>query len=46
MLGTRDWEGKGMLGDEEEDFKLDLRGFPFDSSTVVVDEVLEGGGEV
>ena len=43
MLGTKDWEGKGMLGDEEEDFRLDLRGFPFDSST---DEVLEGGGEV
>ena len=27
MLGTRDWAGKGMLGDELEDFRLDLRGF-------------------
>ena len=26
-LGTRDWEGKGMLGDELEDFRLDLSGF-------------------
>ena len=27
ILGTRDWEGKGMLGDELEDLRLDLSGF-------------------
>lgn len=27
MLGTRDWAGKGMLGDEREDLRLDLSGF-------------------
>jgi hypothetical protein len=26
MLGTRDWAGKGMLGDELEDLRLDLSG--------------------
>lgn len=26
ILGTRDWEGNGMLGDELDDFKLDLSG--------------------
>jgi hypothetical protein len=28
MLGTRDWEGKGIFGDELEDLRLDLKGFP------------------
>lgn len=37
ILGTRDWEGKGMLGDEREDLRLDLSGF-----TWVGDLVREG----
>ena len=27
MLGTSDWAGKGMLGEELEDLRLDLSGF-------------------
>lgn len=27
MLGTRDWAGKGMWGDELHDLRLDLSGF-------------------
>ena len=38
MLGMRDWEGKGIFGEEKEDFRLDLSGFPFDNS-IVGDEV-------
>jgi hypothetical protein len=30
MLGTSDWAGKGMLGDELEDLRLDLSGFNTD----------------
>lgn len=37
ILGTRDWEGKGMFGDEMEDLRLDLSGF-----TTVGDLVREG----
>jgi hypothetical protein len=30
ILGTSDWAGKGMLGDELEDLRLDLSGFNTD----------------
>jgi hypothetical protein len=43
MLGTRDWEGKGILGDEVEDLRLDLSGFR--RGTVGDEEVLETEGE-
>ena len=38
ILGTRDWEGKGMLGDEPEDFRLDLSGFNMIGLGVLVRE--------
>lgn len=43
ILGTRDWEGKGILGDEVEDLRLDLSGFR--SGTVGDEEVLATVGE-
>ena len=39
ILGTRDWEGKGMLGDDSEDFRLDLSGL----NTVEVTALEESG---
>lgn len=41
MLGTRDCGGKGICGEELEDFKLDLSGFRTDG----VEAVLVIGGE-
>jgi len=43
MLGTRDWGGKGMLGDELEDLREDLSGLPL-ASKMGVDEVRETDG--
>lgn len=43
MLGTRDWGGKGMLGDEVEDLREDLSGLPL-ASKIGVDEVRETDG--
>jgi hypothetical protein len=43
MLGTRDWGGKGMLGEELDDLREDLRGFPLASRTGV-EEVRETDG--
>lgn len=40
MLGTKDWEGKGIFGEEDEDLRLDLSGF-----TVGVDVVRGNMGE-
>ena len=43
MDGTRDWDGNGMLGEEEEDLSDDLSGLPFERR-IGVDEVREKEG--
>jgi len=47
MLGTRDCGGKGIFGEELEDFKDDLSGLPFESKTGVEDVLdTEGRGDL
>ena len=43
MLGTRDWGGNGMLGDDEELLRDDLRGLPLESR-MGVDDVRDTDG--
>ena len=43
MLGTRDWGGKGMLGDELEDLREDLSGLPLERR-IGVEDVRETEG--
>ncbi len=42
MLGTRDWGGKGMFGDELEDLREDLSSLPLERR-IGVEEVRETG---
>lgn len=37
MLGTRDWGGKGICGDELEDLREDLSGLPLERRMGVED---------
>lgn len=43
ILGTRDWAGKGILGDELDDLRLDLSGFNTPVGDLVRGGELRGG---